>query len=386
MPPRNELRGRRWLVPAALSTALLCGISPVAGQDLQLRREYPGSAPFACPAPSSLGEVGPDERAQASQLASEAGNASILGDFARAEQLLAQAADLDPASADVAYQWARVLETLDRPENAMLEYCRAMALGAQDVGILDSQARLDALDEELRARISPAARQRFSDGLTQTDLGLYDQAVRSFTNALDEIPEWPEAVYNRAVVLERMGLVQESLEDYRAYLAMRPANVDPLLAGVASRIGLLEGMVAAPTPSPGNTLAFGVIFPGMGQYYTGRNSMGTIVLGAAVGAVAAGFFVKEVTIRCLQVPPSGSECPPSDIVDETTDRPYLAPALGVAAAVTIGAAVEAWLGARRRRADQEAGIVPQDGVGFAAPSISTDGERLDLNLLTLRFR
>jgi tetratricopeptide (TPR) repeat protein len=384
MPPRDTPPGRIGLVRWILLSAFVCCAPPLAAQELQLRRDYPGSRPFECPTPGAITEGSDRERAQASQLASEADNAVILGDYGRAEQLLEQASELDPASAEVAYSRARVLETLERPEAALLEYCRAIARGAADLGILDSQARIDALDEALRASISPAARRLFASGLTGADMGFYDAAVTSFTDALEELPNWPEALYNRAVVLDRMGLMQRSLRDYRAYLALTPEAVDPGMASVAERIGLLEGLGAIPTPSPGNTLAFGVIFPGLGHYYSGRTRTGSIVLGAVVGAVATGLVVKKVTIRCLDAVPAGSDCPPDHVVDETTERPYMGAAIGMAAAVTVGAAVEAWFRARRRRAEQEA--PSENVVGLAGPSLRSNGDRLDLSVLSFRFR
>jgi hypothetical protein len=47
-------------------------------------------------------EPGPDERAQAGQLASEANQAMILGDFERVATLLQRASALNPTSADLA--------------------------------------------------------------------------------------------------------------------------------------------------------------------------------------------------------------------------------------------------------------------------------------------
>jgi len=388
MPPRTQIPGRIGLVRGILVSAFVCGVSPLAAQEeLQLQRDYPGSEPFVCPAPSTSAEPSDQQRAQAGQLASDADNAVVLGDYTRAEQLFAQALELDPTSADVSYGHARVLENLRRPQDAMLAYCRAIAQGSDDVEVQDARTRLDALDEALRARISPNARRHFADGLTRADARFYDQAVVAFTDALSLLPDWPEALYNRAVVLERMGLTERSLADYRSYLQLSPDAVDPRVSLVAQRIGMLESLDAIPTASPGNALAFGVLFPGMGQYYTGRNRTGTIVLGAAIGAVAAGLAYKKVTVRCLNAVAGSSDCPPSDVVDESTERPLLGPALGVAAAVTVGSAVEAWIRARQRRQEQEGRATGRpDGIGFLAPSVRSDGGRLELSLLRLRFR
>jgi hypothetical protein len=100
-----------------------------------------------------------------------------------------------------------------------------------------------------------------------------------------------------------------------------------------------------------------------------------------------GFLLKEVTVRCL-VPAEGGDCPPDQVVDESSRRPYLWPALGVTGAVMIGSAIEAWVRARRARAEQPEGGEPTAAAPFRmdGPSIEARGGRVDLTLLRLRFR
>jgi len=238
----------------------------------------------------------------------------------------------------------------------------------------------------VRERITDRARTAFVSGLSQADAGLLEAAEGSFSVAIDEVPDWAEAYYNRAIVLERMGRVSESLDDYHEYLQLTPSDIDPVVAAVTQRIGMLEGTFTAPTPSPGATLALGIM-PGMGQYYTGRGVSGTVVLGAVVGAVAAGILVKKVTVRCLNTPPSGADCPPNEVVDESTERPFLKPAMGVAAGITLVGAVEAFIKARGRRAQREQAAqgVASNGLRITGPSLATRGDRVDLSVLGLRF-
>jgi tetratricopeptide (TPR) repeat protein len=169
---------------------------------------------------------------------------------------MGQAAAADGTSPEVAYRHARALEDLELRDGAILEFCRAMALGAVDAGIQDSRARLDALYEIVRERITDRARGGFVSGLRETDQGLYGDASCSFSVAIEEVPDWAEAYYNRAIVYERLGRIQESLADYRRYLMLSPSEIDPVVAMVAERIGMLEGAVASPTPSPGAALVF----------------------------------------------------------------------------------------------------------------------------------
>lgn len=389
MPPRKRLYGRIRLVRGIVFSSFVCGAPSLAAQEaLQLQRDYPGSAPFVCPTPPATPEEpSPEQQSRAAQTASEADVAVILGDYERAQALLARASELDPTRADVAYSHARVLETLGSTQESMREYCRAIGLGPDDASLQDAQARLDALEEELRARISPTARERFADGLARANTGLYAAAVAAFTDALEELPDWPEALYNRAVVLERMGLIQESLVDYRRYLELRPDQVNPQVAQVTERIGMLEGLGSIPTPSPGNTLALGMLFPGMGQYYSGRGVSGSIFLGSAVTALVVGLSYQKVTVRCLSDVTGGADCPPNDIVDETTERPLLGPALGVVAAVTLSGAIEGWIRARQARTEQQRQPSSDtEGFGLFGPSVSLNGETLDVSFFSLRFR
>jgi tetratricopeptide (TPR) repeat protein len=332
----------------------------------------------------------PDERAQASQLASDAAQAVILGELPRAQELLLRATQLDRTSFELAYQHARVLEALDQSALAMDEYCRSIDLGvdAVEADVIDARVRLDRLYEVLRARIPEQAREAFYAGLTMADATMYEPAIESFTVAVDAAPEFPPAIYNRAVVLERVGRIPESLVDYRRYIQLTPSEIDPVVAAVTQRIGMLEGMVAMPTPSPSGALALGVAFPGMGQYYTGRSIGGTVVLALAAGAVSAGVLYKEVTVHCIT--PTAGSCAPDQVVSETSRRPYFWPSIAAAGAVTLAGAIEAFIRARGRRSEAEAVMSPPAtearGIRIKGPSLSARGGRLDLALLTMQIR
>jgi tetratricopeptide (TPR) repeat protein len=335
-------------------------------------------------------EPSSDERERAGQLASDALQAQILGDLEGARTLLSQAAAADATSAELAYRHARVLEDLELADAAILEYCRSLALGAADVGIVDSRRRLDALYEIVRERISEEALAAFISGLDQADALLYADAAQSFAVAIEQSPEWPAPVYNRALILEQLGRIPESVAEFRRYLELTPSEVDPTVVDVSARIGNLEAVLARPTPSPGSALALGVLFPGMGQYYSGRNLSGTVVLGGAVVAIVTGFLVKEVTVRCLTPVSGGEDCPPGQVHDETTRHPILGPALIGTGLVALGAAVEAYWRARRARSEQaealESTTASTRGPRIVGPSITASASGVDLNVLSLRLR
>jgi hypothetical protein len=95
-----------------------------------------------------------------------------------------------------------------------------------------------------------------------------------------------------------------------------------------------------------------VLLPGSGQFRTGQSALGFAVLGASVGAVAAGVLWKETTIQCAT---RTSECAEADILPDgvSSSRPYLVPGVGAAVAISVLGALQA----RRRsnRADAPAG-------------------------------
>jgi hypothetical protein len=388
MPPRIARHRRSGLFRRVFLSAFAWSVAPLAGQELPLLREYPGSGPYECPASVIPVLPSPDERARAGQLASDANQAMVLGDLERVEVLLSQAVGLDRTSADLVYRHARVQEDLGDVEGAMTEFCRALDLGVESIGIVDTKERLDALSEEIRARIPEAAHEWFRVGLAQADDSLFVDALVSFTAAMEAAPEWATPLHNRAIIHEYLRHVQQALADFRrylTYLTVDPEAADAIL--VSQRIGLLEGAASVATPSPSGAFVLGIV-PGMGHYYTGRPLAGTMTLAAAGGAAAAGLLFKNITTICLDDVPNGQACPPDMVVDEITERPYLWYGIGVAAAVTITGAIDALLKAKRRRDVTEAIAEPGEETGprIRLPTVSTRGGRVDLNLVRVTFR
>jgi len=75
-------------------------------------------------------------------------------------------------------------------------------------------------------------------------------------------------------------------------------------------------------------------------------------------------------------------------VDQTIDRPYLIPAIGVAAGITLVGAIEAFIKARGRRAEQEQTLqeVAQSGtIRLTGPTVAMRGGRVDVSFVGLRF-
>ena len=143
---------------------LVCGLlngSTVAAQDLPYLRDGPGAGVSRCPGLLPPPTPSVEEKSQAAELTSSSDQAVMLGDLSRAVALLDRAAELDPASAELAYRRARVLEDLAEAPAAVEEYCRALSL-APDEGIRDARTRLGA-----RASLSRVIRPTVSRGATK---------------------------------------------------------------------------------------------------------------------------------------------------------------------------------------------------------------------------
>jgi len=346
MPRVPELRSR-WMIVAAVLLTLARGSQEGGAQELPLREQYPGSEQFACPAWSAPAPATPEAAREARALASEASDALVLGELDRAESFLARALELDPGGADLLYRHARVLEAREDRAGAISGFCRALASGSGTEEVSDALARLESLVELDRPQLPPDAVAAFDRGVSMARMERYAAAEAAFETALREQPDWAPAVYNVGVVSALRGDRDKAVEHLRRYLTLAPAAPD--VADVSRTIGRWEVATNERLPDPGATLALGMFLPGTGQFYSGRTWPGVGVLAAATGAVAAGFLVREVRVRCVGAAESGGSCPPEQVVGRQTSRPHLGLALAVAAGVTIGGAVEAFLRARSDR-------------------------------------
>lgn len=371
---------------AALRAVLLAvpllawGPLGAAAQQLPLKRDT-GAEPFRCPADPPGGA--PEEaRRQAADLGRSATQAVILGDRERARELLARATELDPGAADLAYRYARVLEDGGAHSDALIHYCRTVALDSLAVDAADARNRIEELAAALRPDISPAAIASFRAGVSSVDAGRLEEALRFFGQAVEAVPGWAEAVYDRGVVHARLERRAEAAADLRRYLELRPDGGDAIV--VSERIGALRSPESA--PSPGTALTLGVVLPGMGQFYSGRTLGGLTVLSLVGGSIAAALLVEDVEIRCLADPGPDGTCPAGQVLGQTVERPYLVPGLGVAAAVSVLGAVEAFLRLRGRGASRGGLVTAAVGsVRVEALDVAPSPRGVDVRLVHLRF-
>ena len=100
--------------------------------------------------------------------------------------------------------------------------------------------------------------------------------------------------------------------------------------------------------SPAVAAALGMVLPGAGEFYAGRPVHGALILAAAGGAAAAGYLITRVDVECRSVPVNGT-CPGEDVLREDRSRPYLAPGLVAAGALTLLGAIDAAIGVSSSR-------------------------------------
>ncbi len=391
---------------ATLAVILSVVVPPPAhGQELELKRDLPGAEMGPCP-PDTDRPMRPfsRDRDEAERLRSAAIAAEIVGDLVQARDLLSRASLLDPTSPDVAYRLGRTLERLGESGAAVAQYCRFILLDPSAEELAEARARIAELSSLGPSSLPVIAAREFRTGLERFDAGELQEAERAFTAALVEAPDLAEGYYNRGVVFAAMGRPQPAVRDLRTYLALSPGADDEaeVLAWIQAQpadFTELEIPVEARTEadrrassglSPGGALARGLVVPGLGQFYTGQPLLGASYLGAAAGAIAFGLAYTEVDVKCLG-PAVEGECPPEDILEEASTRPYLWPAVGVGVAVGVVGAIQAY---RRAKALNEGRLtgVTTDGPALVVrgsrilpPSVSATAEQVELSLVRVRF-
>ena len=181
------------------------------------------------------------------------------------------------------------------------------------------------------------AAESFRSGVHQLRARDMTGAVGALTTAIDSAPDWPDAYYNRALAYEQQGRTAPARADFQSYLRLRPASSD--------RAEVVKHM-AALGRSPSQALTRGAIFPGLGQFYTGRPVFGAVVMaGAAGGTVWALQKKKSVEMHLFPGPFGGTDT----VFVNVEKRPHLAVGLAVAGGLWALSALEAGLHAGNAR-------------------------------------
>ncbi len=355
----------------------------LSAQSLPLKTPPPAEVPIStCPAvelPVSGAAVTP---LVIDSLVNAGVQAGLRGDHIGARLLYRQASFLDPANPIIPYRLGVTLEELDEPDSARIEYCRYLALDPSAADALEVADRVRRLAEESVAADEPW-RQAVTEGVAAFDAARYADAAAAFTRAINVQPDYADGYYNRAVTRIVSGANAEASADLARYLEMEPLAADA--GAVRAQLNALRPTIAVATPSepspaappaspsqpafreiqpdirippaPGSVFARGVVVPGLGQYSTGRPVLGTLVLGAAAGAVWFGLQEEIGVERRSSTDPFGNAYSYNVSVNE---RPNFMVGVGAAAGIALIGAIESALHARSVRAAYGA-TTPADG-------------------------
>ena len=366
--------------------SLLVAPATAATQQLPLKREVPALAWAGCPRGEPTANVAATQRQNAERLGEDATQASLLGDKAAALDLLNRAVTMDPSSRSLAYRVARALDELERPREALIAYCRYLTLAPDAPEAQEVRDRTRVLGTPSGFTVPANAARAFQTGITHFDAGQFAQAEIAFGQASEAAREWSAAVYNRAVARLALGRTDAAAEDLRRFLELSPTA--PEFNTVLDLLATFR-QVAPPPFNPGSTLVRGLLLPGLGHFTTGRAGKGALFLGAATGAVAAGFMVTRLSVDCFS-PPVNGRCPDDQIVDQEKNRPYLVPAIGAALAIGVFGAIDAYRGARKLNEEAAKSLrVGADGrpqgPSLVMPRVNLGFENAHIDLIRVRF-
>jgi protein O-GlcNAc transferase len=154
------------------------------------------------------------------------------GDFDRARECIEQAIEIDDSNPSFHNDLGLVYQTLNRLDEAIASYERAVALGPEfyeanyNLGrIRFDQGRLTEAAElfEKAVAAQPALVQAWCQlGFIAGKLGKLDDALRHFLKALELQPHSVEVHHNLGNVYLDMGLPEEALDNYQRALAIQP--------------------------------------------------------------------------------------------------------------------------------------------------------------------
>ena len=160
------------------------------------------------------------------------------GRFGDAEGLCRQILLADPAHFEACHVLALAQAGLNRHEQALESFDRALRLRPNEAAVLnDRGASLLALDRPEEALQSYdraiAAYPRFAAAFSNRGsvlerLERYDAALANYNRALALQPDFVDALYNRGNVLKALGRYDDSLASYDRALSLRPAHADAL--------------------------------------------------------------------------------------------------------------------------------------------------------------
>ncbi len=331
-----DIRRCRWAIGL-----LTCMGLPLGAQTLAPKRVLTTGPAAGCDVPApGQGAIARRDNAEARRMAAAGQEAALVGDQAAARDAFTRAAVLNPGDERVAYDLARAHEELSESAKAISEYCRYLTLsptGRESVDVRERLVRLVPKPVQQRAQDVQVA---FRLGLALFDDGRYDASARAFDDVVKLSPVAAEGFYNRGLARAALGRRPGALQDLEQYRAAAPTVDDRVAVGQAIET------LRRPVFSPAIALSRGVL-PGFGQLYTARPLRGLVVLAGVAGAAGFAFTSRTTSTVVNYVDPNGV---PAPYTLRTTERPYAATGLAVAAGLTVVSAMEAlWFAKRSQR-------------------------------------
>jgi tetratricopeptide (TPR) repeat protein len=255
----------------------------------------------------------------------------------------------------MAYYLGREQEALLDSKLAVQSYCRYLALAPNATDADEVRGRIVRLTPADEIARQDEAEVVFKSGLVLLKHGDYAGADSLLSLTTDMVPSAPAAIYNRALARAARGARDSATADFRRYIALTPGGSDH--AAIAIALQALPPHVY----DPGRALTAGMLFPGMGQFRTGRPVLGSLALGAMAGALSVALrwqLERQIVVRR---DPQGK--PYVDSLDVAVS-PTAVVGYSAAAAVWVGAALESFWYARKTHA-QSAAIISRRDSGAA---------------------
>lgn len=270
-------------------------------------------------------------------LINRAQEASLVGDHVDARDAYLGALSIAPLEPRLTYYLGREYEALSDGASAVRSYCRYLSLSptSSDADEVRGRiARLTPASEIEKQRATLALFQSAVTVLTRSDFVAADSL---FTEVARMDPS-PAVYYNRGLARAARGERDSAVADFRRYVAATPLGVD--------HVSITRALNALPRHvySPGNALASGLIFPGVGQVRTRRPLLALAALGAFGGAMTLALQWTQEYQLVARRDAQGRPFADSALV---TVHPTAAVGYTVAAATWLGAALEAYFYARR---------------------------------------
>lgn len=217
------------------------------------------------------------------------------------------------------------------PTDAQRRSARDLAARAQEASIVEDNATARSLYER-------------AEKLDSTDATTAYALARAYETARD-----PRALgeYCRYLALSPNG---SETADVRGRISSLSAEIQARNAAVqAAAVAVVAASAPPPRipPQPAKAFGLGLIFPGLGQYYSHRPAAGLFFTSVAAGALFYGLQSKTVAVvtTSTAIDPNGQPYQ-YQTTAQRNEHPNAATGIGIAAATSLLGAIEASLQAR----------------------------------------